>query len=71
MKYLLALILLGLSLPPGILAALNIYYIFKTSGVSGIPAPEMGQYAMTGGLTLIAILLFIGGISVASTKEES
>ena len=71
MKLLLAVILIGLSIPVGLLAAANIFYIFKTMGSSQIPAPTTAKYAITGALALFAILLFFGGISTIGTKEKS
>jgi hypothetical protein len=70
-KFILAIIVFGLSIPIGFLAAANIYYIFKTRGSSQLPPPEMGHYVMTGSLIFLAILLFTAGVSLASTKKKS
>jgi hypothetical protein len=71
MKYLLAFLLWGLSLPLGIMAALNIYFIFATMGSSQIPAPTMAKYAMTSALALFAVVFFVGGFAVLAHDRKS
>jgi hypothetical protein len=71
MKHLLPFLLIALSLPLGVIASLNIYFIVATMGSSSIPAPTTTKYALTGALVILSILLFLSGLNLIGTKEKS
>jgi hypothetical protein len=68
MKYIAAFLLFGLSALLGIMASLNVYFIFATMGSRQIWAKP--SYAMTGAFALFAVVLFVGGVAVLSQRGK-
>jgi hypothetical protein len=70
MKYVAGILLLGFSLLLGVVAAMNIYFVFATSGKSQFSAVDKPNLLAQGVIATIAIAFLAGAIVILSGPKK-
>ena len=70
MKYVAAVLLLGLSGLLGCVVSMNIYFVMATAGSSQLNSVAKPNLLTQGMFAVLAIAFFVGGIAVLSDPEK-